>query len=53
VTILIVEHDMSLVMDISDNIVVLNFGKKIAQGAPRDIQRNPDVIQIYLGETDA
>jgi branched-chain amino acid transport system ATP-binding protein len=53
VTILIVEHDMSLVMDISDHIVVLNFGRKIAQGAPEAIQRNPEVIQIYLGEEDA
>jgi branched-chain amino acid transport system ATP-binding protein len=53
ITILVVEHDMSLVMDISDEIVVLNFGKKIAQGKPRDIQANPEVIDIYLGEEDA
>jgi branched-chain amino acid transport system ATP-binding protein len=44
---------MSLVMGISDEIVVLDFGKKLAQGAPREIQRNKDVIAIYLGEDDA
>jgi branched-chain amino acid transport system ATP-binding protein len=48
-----VEHDMSLVMDISDQIVVLNFGRKIAEGAPREIQANREVIDIYLGEDDA
>ncbi len=50
ITILLVEHDMSLVMDISDDIVVLNFGTKIAEGSPGEIQRNRDVIDIYLGE---
>jgi branched-chain amino acid transport system ATP-binding protein len=53
ITILVVEHDMSLVMDISDEIVVLNFGRKLAQGKPREIQSNRDVIDIYLGEEDA
>jgi len=53
ITILVVEHDMSLVMDISDQIVVLNFGRKIAEGAPREIQANREVIDIYLGEDDA
>jgi branched-chain amino acid transport system ATP-binding protein len=53
VSILVVEHDMSLVMGISDRIVVLDFGRKIAEGAPREIQRNKDVIAIYLGEEDA
>jgi branched-chain amino acid transport system ATP-binding protein len=53
ITILVVEHDMSLVMDVSDEIVVLSFGKKIAQGKPRDIQANKEVIDIYLGEDDA
>lgn len=50
VTVLLVEHDMSLVMDISDEIVVLCFGQKIAEDAPVAIQQNPEVIRIYLGE---
>ena len=48
-TVLLVEHDMGLVMDISDQVVVLNFGEKIAEGIPSDIQNNEDVIRIYLG----
>jgi branched-chain amino acid transport system ATP-binding protein len=53
VTILLVEHDMSLVMDISDEIVVLSFGQKIAEGRPEAIQNHPEVIKVYLGEDDA
>ena len=55
ITVLLVEHDMSLVMDISDTICVINFGRKIAEGAPAAIQSNPDVVRIYLGgeEDDA
>ena len=50
VTVLLVEHDMSLVMDISDEIVVLSFGCKIAEDEPLAIQQDPEVIKIYLGE---
>ena len=50
VTCLVVEHDMSLVMNISDEVVVLDQGIKIAEGPPRTIQRDPEVIRIYLGE---
>jgi branched-chain amino acid transport system ATP-binding protein len=50
VTILLVEHDMPMVMQVSDRIVVLNYGRIIAQGPPAVIQRNPDVIRAYLGE---
>lgn len=50
VTVVLVEHDMELVMDICDAIVVLNLGKKLAEGTPRQIQENPEVIAAYLGE---
>ncbi len=49
VTVLLVEHDMSLVMDISDEILVLNFGKPIAEGDPSAVRNDPDVISVYLG----
>ncbi len=52
ITVLLVEHDMSLVMDISDEIVVLSFGQKIAEDVPLSIQQNPEVIKIYLGEDE-
>ncbi len=53
ITVLVVEHDMSLVMGISDEVLVLSFGQAIAEGSPREIQANPDVIQVYLGADDA
>ncbi|HEX7749489.1 MAG TPA: ABC transporter ATP-binding protein [Bordetella sp.] len=52
VTVILVEHDMSVVMNVADNIVVINFGKKIAEGNPDAIRSNPLVIEAYLGQDD-
>lgn len=53
VTVILIEHDMGVVMDISDRICVLDFGNKLAEGAPDEIQGNPDVIRAYLGDTES
>jgi branched-chain amino acid transport system ATP-binding protein len=53
ITVLVVEHDMSLVMRISDEVLVLSYGEKIADDAPRAVQNNPEVVRVYLGEDDA
>jgi branched-chain amino acid transport system ATP-binding protein len=50
VTVLLVEHDMALVMKISDEVVVLSYGQKIAEDRPLGIQKNPEVIRVYLGD---
>lgn len=50
ITIVLVEHDMELVMDVCDAVVVLNLGRKLAEGTPRDIQENSEVIAAYLGD---
>ena len=52
VTVLLVDHDMGVVMGVSDRVVVLNYGTRIAEGTPEEVQREPAVVEAYLGQED-
>ena len=51
-TVVLIEHDMHLVMNVCERLVILNFGRKIAEGPPHEIQENKDVIEAYLGREE-
>ena len=53
ITVVLIEHDLGIVMNLSDHIAVLDFGKRIGFGTPKEIQKNPDVIKAYIGEETA
>jgi len=52
ITVILVEHDMNLIMDVSDRILALNYGERIAEGMPEEIQKHPEVLKAYLGEEE-
>ena len=51
-TILLIEHDLGMVMDISNHVAVLNFGRLVASGRPEEVRTNPDVVSAYIGAAD-